>query len=69
MSRVLVLYYSSWGHVETLAEAIAKGAVEAGAFGVAGGQVTKLFEPVEEALDHVAVGVDRGVEDGWATAT
>jgi len=31
MSRVLVLYYSSWGHVETLAEAIAKGAVEAGA--------------------------------------
>ncbi|NII09561.1 NAD(P)H:quinone oxidoreductase [Oleiagrimonas sp. C23AA] len=26
MSKVLVLYYSTWGHVETMAEAVAKGA-------------------------------------------
>lgn len=26
MTRVLVLYYSSWGHVETMAEAVAEGA-------------------------------------------
>ena len=26
MARVLVLYYSSWGHVETMANAVAEGA-------------------------------------------
>lgn len=31
MSRILVLYYSSWGHIETLAEAEAEGARAAGA--------------------------------------
>jgi NAD(P)H dehydrogenase (quinone) len=31
MSKVLVLYYSSYGHIETLATAIAEGAREAGA--------------------------------------
>jgi NAD(P)H dehydrogenase (quinone) len=31
MSKVLVLYYSSYGHVETLAQAIAAGARDAGA--------------------------------------
>lgn len=31
MSKILVLYYSSYGHVETLAEAIAQGARETGA--------------------------------------
>jgi NAD(P)H dehydrogenase (quinone) len=31
MSRVLVLYYSSYGHIETMAGAIAEGAREAGA--------------------------------------
>ena len=31
MSKVLVLYYSSYGHIETLAEAIAQGARAAGA--------------------------------------
>ena len=34
MSRLLVLYYSTWGHVETMAEAIAEGAR-----GVAGTEV------------------------------
>jgi NAD(P)H dehydrogenase (quinone) len=31
MSKVLVLYYSSYGHVETLANAVAEGARSAGA--------------------------------------
>jgi NAD(P)H dehydrogenase (quinone) len=31
MSKVLVLYYSSYGHIETMAGAIAEGACEAGA--------------------------------------
>jgi NAD(P)H dehydrogenase (quinone) len=31
MTKVLVLYYSSYGHIETMAEAIAEGAREAGA--------------------------------------
>lgn len=31
MAKVLVLYYSSYGHIETMAEAIASGAREAGA--------------------------------------
>ncbi|WP_334175675.1 NAD(P)H:quinone oxidoreductase [Pseudoxanthobacter sp.] len=31
MTKVLVLYYSSWGHVEALAKAAAEGAREAGA--------------------------------------
>ena len=31
MSRILVLYYSAYGHVERMAEAVAEGAREAGA--------------------------------------
>ena len=31
MSKVLVLYYSTYGHIETIAQAIAEGAREAGA--------------------------------------
>ena len=31
MSKVLILYYSTYGHVETLAAAVAAGAREAGA--------------------------------------
>lgn len=31
MAKVLVLYYSSYGHIETMAEAIAQGARDAGA--------------------------------------
>ncbi|WP_372088217.1 NAD(P)H:quinone oxidoreductase (plasmid) [Tistrella mobilis] len=34
MTRVLVLYYSSYGHVETMAEAVADGARDAGAVAV-----------------------------------
>ncbi|MYZ46520.1 NAD(P)H:quinone oxidoreductase [Propylenella binzhouense] len=31
MTRILVLYYSSYGHIETMAKAVAEGAREAGA--------------------------------------
>jgi NAD(P)H dehydrogenase (quinone) len=31
MARILVLYYSSYGHIETMAEAVAEGARKAGA--------------------------------------
>ena len=31
MSKVLVLYYSSYGHIEAMANAVAEGAREAGA--------------------------------------
>ncbi len=31
MTKVLVLYYSSYGHIETMASAVADGAREAGA--------------------------------------
>ncbi|MFP5406281.1 MAG: flavodoxin domain-containing protein, partial [Gammaproteobacteria bacterium] len=30
MAKVLVLYYSSYGHIETMAEAVAEGARETG---------------------------------------
>jgi len=31
MSKVLVLYYSTYGHIETMAQAVAEGARSAGA--------------------------------------
>ena len=31
MAKVLVLYYSAYGHIETMANAVAEGAREAGA--------------------------------------
>ena len=31
MTKILVLYYSSYGHIETMAEAVAAGAQETGA--------------------------------------
>ena len=31
MAKVLVLYYSSYGHIETMAKAVAEGAAAAGA--------------------------------------
>ena len=48
MAKLLVLYYSSWGHVETMAEAIAAGAAE-----VAGTDVTVKRVP-ETVPDEVA---------------
>lgn len=47
MTRVLVLYYSSYGHIETLAHAVADGVCQAGALA----QVRRVPELVPE---HVA---------------
>ena len=51
MAKVLVLYYSSWGHVETMATAIAEGAR-----GVAGAQVDvyRVPELVPESVQQQA---------------
>ncbi|MEW6174131.1 MAG: NAD(P)H:quinone oxidoreductase [Pseudomonadota bacterium] len=46
MAKVLVLYYSSYGHVETLAQAVAEGAREAGALAV----VKRVPELVPETV-------------------
>lgn len=45
-----------------------EGAVVVGAFGVAGGDGSELFEPVEAAFDLVALGVEGGIEGGWSAA-
>jgi NAD(P)H dehydrogenase (quinone) len=37
MARILVLYYSAYGHIETMAGAVAQGAREAGAQAGRGG--------------------------------
>lgn len=46
MTKVLVLYYSSYGHIETMAAAVAEGAREAGADVV----VKRVAETVPEEL-------------------
>ena len=46
MSKVLVLYYSSYGHIEAMAEAIAEGARSAGATA----DVKRVPETVPEAI-------------------
>ena len=46
MAKILVLYYSSWGHMETMANAAAKGAASAGAEVI----VKRVPELVPEAV-------------------
>jgi NAD(P)H dehydrogenase (quinone) len=46
MSRVLVLYYSTYGHIETMAEAVAEGARATGATV----DVKRVPETVPEAI-------------------
>ncbi len=46
MSKILVLYYSSYGHIETMAESIAEGARETGA----SVDVKRVPETVPEAV-------------------
>ncbi|MBZ2188742.1 NAD(P)H:quinone oxidoreductase [Alcanivorax sp. JB21] len=48
MAKVLVLYYSTWGHVETMADAVAEGAR-----GVAGTEVT--IKRVPETMPEATV--------------
>jgi NAD(P)H dehydrogenase (quinone) len=47
MTKVLVLYYSSYGHIETMAQAAARGARDAGA-------ITVVKRVPELVPDHVA---------------
>ena len=57
MTKVLVLYYSSYGHIETMAEAIAEGAK-----GVAGVEVTVKRVPElmpEEVAKNAGVKLDQ----------
>lgn len=51
MAKVLVLYYSSYGHIETMAQAVAEGAREAGAE-VAIRRVPELVSPEVAAKSH-----------------
>ena len=46
MAKVLVLYYSSYGHIETMAEAVAEGAKAAGATV----DIKRVTETVPEAI-------------------
>jgi len=50
MAKVLVLYYSAYGHIETLANAIAEGAREAGA----AVDIKRVPETVPEAITQKA---------------
>jgi NAD(P)H dehydrogenase (quinone) len=50
MTRVLVLYYSSYGHIETMAYAVAEGAREAGAHA----DVMRVPETVPESVARSA---------------
>jgi NAD(P)H dehydrogenase (quinone) len=46
MTKVLVLYYSSYGHIETMAQAVAEGAKAAGALV----DIKRVAETVPEAV-------------------
>ncbi|WP_416896763.1 MAG: NAD(P)H:quinone oxidoreductase [Minwuia sp.] len=50
MTKVLVLYYSSYGHIETMANAVAEGAASAGGVEVTVKRVPELV-PEERAKD------------------
>jgi NAD(P)H dehydrogenase (quinone) len=50
MAKVLVLYYSTWGHIEQMANAVAEGAREAGAEAV----VKRVPELVPESVAQAA---------------
>ena len=49
MAKILVLYYSTWGHVETMAHAVAAGAAE-----VAGSEVTVKRVPETMPAETIA---------------
>lgn len=46
MTKLLVLYYSSYGHIETMASAVAEGALSTGALV----DVKRVPEPVPEEV-------------------
>lgn len=62
MSKVLVLYYSSYGHIETMANAIAEGAKAAGA-------LVDIKRVPETVSNEIAVGAHFKLEQNAAIAT
>ncbi|MEE1613682.1 NAD(P)H:quinone oxidoreductase [Microvirga sp. CF3016] len=52
MTKVLVLYYSSYGHIETMAEAVAEGVREAGAVAVIKRVPELVPEPIMEKAGY-----------------
>jgi NAD(P)H dehydrogenase (quinone) len=57
MTKILVLYYSSYGHVETMAKAVAQGAREVGGTTVAVKRVPELMP--EDAARDAGVKLDQ----------
>ena len=60
MTKVLVLYYSTWGHIETMAEAVAEGARS-----VEGAEVTIKRVPElmpQETLDQIGAKQEQAAE-------
>ncbi|MHB1679481.1 MAG: NAD(P)H:quinone oxidoreductase [bacterium] len=55
--KILVLYYSTWGHVETMAEAVAKGAREIEGAEVTIKRVPKVMTP--EVLKNIGAKIDQ----------
>ena len=64
MAKVLVLYYSSYGHIETMAEAIAEGARSAGAT-VDIKRVPELVSDELAAKSHFKTQQAAPVAEGW----
>ncbi|CEK09145.1 NAD(P)H:quinone oxidoreductase [Legionella hackeliae] len=60
MAKVLVLYYSSYGHVETMAEEVAKGVAEVDAVSVVIKRVPELMP--EEVAKKAGVKLDQKAE-------
>jgi len=58
MAKILVLYYSTYGHVETLAQAVAEGALSAGGIEVAIRRVPELMP--EEVARKAGAKLDQG---------
>ena len=63
MTKILVLYYSTWGHVETMAGAVAKGAA-----GVPGTEVVVKRVP-ELMPDEVASKIGAKLDQAAPVAT
>ncbi|MHB1665214.1 MAG: NAD(P)H:quinone oxidoreductase [bacterium] len=55
--KILVLYYSTWGHVETMAEAVAKGAREIEGAEVTIKRVPEVMTP--EVLKNIGAKIDQ----------
>ena len=76
MTKVLVLYHSSYGHLETMAEAVAEGARSAGAEAVEGGNGGHQFHggrrvhgagaAVGQTRGHAALGIHHQKRHGVA---